>query len=46
MILPVDEKNLKIIQIGIGFCLRVEEKTEQFTQVSIYKAYFTNARAI
>lgn len=46
MKLPVDEKNLRIMQSNIGFCLIVEGKTEQFMSLSIYKACFTNVRAM
>jgi len=46
MEIPVDEKNLKIIQSNIGFCLIVGEKLESSTPLSIYKACFTNARAM
>jgi len=46
MRLPVDEKNLRIMQSNIGFCLIVADLTEQFTPLSIYKGCFTNVRAI
>jgi len=44
--MPVDEKNLRIIQSSISFCLIVGEKFEPSTPLSIYKACFTNARAM
>lgn len=46
MRIPVNEKNLTIMQATINDILLVEEKIELFTHLSIYKAYFTNARAM
>jgi hypothetical protein len=46
MKIPVNEKNLRIIQANIGDVLPVEEKIEPFTLLSIYKACFTNARVM
>jgi len=46
MKIPVDEKNLRIIQSNIGDVLIVGEKIEPFTLLSICKACFTNARAM
>jgi hypothetical protein len=46
MRIPVDEKNLRVTQASIGALLLVGEKIERFTRLSIYKAYFTNARAM
>lgn len=46
MKIPVDEKNLKIMLTNIEIIFIVGEKIEPFTLLSIYKACFTNARAI
>jgi len=46
MKIPVDEKNLRIIQANIGDVLPVGEKIEPSTPLSICKACFTNARAM
>lgn len=46
MKIPVDEKNLKVMQLSIGDGLIVGEKIEQFTPLSICKGYFTNVKAI
>ena len=46
MKISVNEKNLRIMQASIGDGLPVGEKIERFTRLSIYKAYFTNARAM
>ncbi len=46
MRIPVNEKNLRIIQANIGDGLPVGDLIEPFTPLSIYKAYFTNARAM
>ncbi len=46
MRIPVDEKNLTIIQANIEGVLIVGEKIELSTLLSICKAYFTNARAM
>jgi len=46
MRIPVNEKNLKNIQANISHILLVGEKIELFTHLSIYKAYFTNVRAM
>ena len=46
MRIPVDEKNLKIIQSNIEDDLLVGEKTEPFRCLSIYRACFTNARVM
>jgi hypothetical protein len=46
MRIPVDEKNLRIIQANIGNVLLVGEKIEPFTLLSICKACFTNVRAM
>jgi hypothetical protein len=46
MKIPVDEKNLRIIQANIGNGLPVGEKIEPFTLLSICKVCFTNARAM
>jgi len=46
MEIPVDEKNLRIIQANIGNDLPVGEKIERFTPLSICKACFTNARVM
>lgn len=46
MRLPVDEKNLRIIQLSIGFCLIVGEKSARVTPLSIYRACFTNVRVM
>jgi hypothetical protein len=46
MRIPVNEKNLRIIQANIGDGLPVGEKIELFTPLSIYKVCFTNARAM
>ncbi len=46
MRIPVDEKNLRIMQANIGDVLPVGEKIELFTRLSICRACFTNARAM
>jgi len=46
MRIPVNEKNLRIMQANIGDVLPVGEKIEPSTPLSICKAYFTNARAM
>jgi hypothetical protein len=46
MKIPVDEKNLIIMQAPIGNGLPVADLIEQSTSLSIYKVYFTNARAM
>jgi hypothetical protein len=46
MRIPVNEKNLRIMQASIGDGLLVGEKIEPFTLLSICKACFTNARAM
>jgi hypothetical protein len=46
MRIPVNEKNLRIMQATIDDILLVADLTELSTPLSIYKAYFTNARAI
>jgi len=46
MKIPVNEKNLTVMQLSIGDVLLVGEKIEPFTLLSIYKAYFTNVKAI
>jgi len=46
MKLPVDEKNLRIIQSNIALGLSAGDLTARFTLLSIYKAYFTNVRAM
>jgi hypothetical protein len=46
MRLPVDEKNFRIIQPSIALGLSVADLTAPFTPLSIYKAYFTNVRAM
>jgi len=46
MRIPVSEKNLRIMSASIGDDLPVGDLIEPFMLVSIWKAYFTNARAI
>ncbi len=46
MRISVNEKNLTIMSASINDILIVGEKIELFTHWSIYKAYFTNARAM
>jgi len=46
MRIPVDEKNLRIMQANISDVLSVGEKIEPATPLSIYKACFTNVRAM
>jgi hypothetical protein len=46
MKIPVDEKNLRIIQANIGDVLPVADLIEPFTLLSICKACFTNVRAM
>ena len=46
MRIPINEKNLRIMQANIGDVLPVGEKIEPFTPLSICKACFTNARAM
>jgi hypothetical protein len=46
MRLPVDEKNFRIMQTSIDLGLSVVEKIALFTPLSIYRAYFTNVRAM
>lgn len=46
MEIPVDEKNLRNIRPIIVHILSVEDLTELFMPMSIYKAYFTNVRVI
>lgn len=46
MRLPVNEKNLIDMRSFIGSIFTVEEKTEPVMPLSIYKACFTNVKAI
>ncbi len=46
MRLPVNEKNLRIMQAHIGDGVPVGEKIEPVTLLSICKACFTNVRAM
>jgi len=46
MRIPVDEKNLRIIQAHIGDGVPVADLIEPVTLLSICKACFTNARAM
>lgn len=46
MILPVNEKNLRILLVGFGSYLTIAIKREPDTLLSIYKDYFTNVRAM
>jgi len=46
MKLPVNEKNLKDMQLVIESIFTAGEKTGRFMRVSIYKVYFTNVKAM
>ena len=46
MKIPVNEKNLRIMQANIGDGLPVADLIEPSTPLSICKACFTNARAM
>jgi hypothetical protein len=46
MRIPVNEKNLRIMQANIGNVLLVGDLIELFTPLNICKAYFTNARVM
>ena len=46
MKIPVDEKNLRVMQLSIGNVLIVGEKIEPFTLLIIYKDYSMNVKAI